>query len=496
MRAELVACSLFNRRRLLSVRQAHPCVALCYSYSSFDFTEGNNPEMAEPAVKSHTSVSQLRCIGCGRTALPDRFRCETCRDLLEIIYPGWEERGPGGFDAASLKQLWLDRRSSRDATDLSGVWRFREILPEISVQKVITLREGNTPLYALPHCAKSAGMRQIFAKHQGMNPTGSFKDTGMTVAASFARQAGYKWVACASTGNTSASMAAYAARGGLHSLVLIPDGKISWSKLSQSLDYGAITCQLKTDFDGCVRVLNEVVERMPVYLLNSVNPYRVEGQKTAAFELLEQLAWDPPDHIIVPGGNLANSSAIGKALREMKELGFISRLPKISVIQAAGANPLVRTIRETGGEKLIPVQADTMATAIRIGNPASWKKALRVIRETGGAVEQVSEVEIAMAKAEIGAEGIGCEPASAVTLAGLKKLVKQGFVKPDEMVVLVLTGHALKDADFTLKFHRGDLFTGTSHEAESSVLKPLQRSPLVLEPSVDAVVELLRAAEN
>jgi threonine synthase len=376
------------------------------------------------------------------------------------------------------------------------VWRFREILPDISQDQVITIREGNTPLYALPHCARSAGVRQLFAKHQGMNPTGSFKDTGMTVAASFARQAGYRWVACASTGNTSASMAAYAARGGLHSLVLIPEGKISWSKLSQSLDYGAITCQLKTDFDGCVRVLNEVVERMPVYLLNSVNPYRVEGQKTASFELLEQLGWEPPDHIIVPGGNLANSSAIGKALREMKQLGLISRMPKISVIQAEGANPLVRTIRETGGEKLVPVHADTMATAIRIGNPASWKKALRVIRETGGAVEQVSEVEIAMAKAEIGAEGIGCEPASAVTLAGLKKLVKQGFVKQGEMVVLVLTGHALKDAEFTLKFHRGDLFTGTPHEGESATLKPLQRSPLVLEPSVDAVVELLRSAEN
>jgi threonine synthase len=448
------------------------------------------------AIQAEKSVSQLRCIGCGKTALADRFRCEHCRDLLEIIYPGWEERGPAGLDAASLKQLWLDRRSSLGAADQSGVWRFREILPEISQQQVITIREGNTPLYALPHCAKSAGMTQLFAKHQGMNPTGSFKDTGMTVAASFARQAGYRWVACASTGNTSASMAAYAARGGLHSLVLIPDGKISWSKLSQSLDYGAITCQLKTDFDGCVRVLNEVVERMPVYLLNSVNPYRVEGQKTAAFELLEQLAWEPPDHIIVPGGNLANSSAIGKALREMKQLGFISRLPKISVIQAEGANPLVRTIRENGGEKLIPVQADTMATAIRIGNPASWKKALRVIRETEGTVDQVSEVEIAMAKAEIGAEGIGCEPASAVTLAGLKKLVQQGFVKPNEMVVLVLTGHALKDADFTLKFHRGDLFSGTPHEQESKILKPLQRSPLVLEPSVDAVVELLRSAEK
>jgi threonine synthase len=452
--------------------------------------------MTEPAIQSERSVSQLRCIGCGRTALADRFRCEHCRDLLEIIFPGWEESGPGGLDSAALKQLWLDRRSSLDPADQSGVWRFREILPEISQQQVITIREGNTPLYALPHCARSAGMQQLFAKHQGMNPTGSFKDTGMTVAASFARQAGYRWVACASTGNTSASMAAYAARGGLHSLVLIPDGKISWSKLSQSLDYGAITCQLKTDFDGCVRVLNEVVERMPVYLLNSVNPYRVEGQKTAAFELLEQLGWELPDHIIVPGGNLANSSAIGKALREMKQLGLISRLPKVSVIQAEGANPLVRTIRETGGEKLVPVHADTMATAIRIGNPASWKKALRVIRETEGTVEQVSEVEIAMAKAEIGAEGIGCEPASAVTLAGLKKLVKQGFVRAGEMVVLVLTGHALKDADFTLKFHRGDLFAGSPHEAESAVVKPLQRSPLVLEPSADAVVELLRSAEN
>jgi len=452
--------------------------------------------MAEQAIQTCNSVSQLRCIGCGKTALADRFRCEHCHDLLEILYPGWDEHRAAGLDARALKTLWTERRLSFNPADQSGVWRFREILPEIDAQKIITIKEGNTPVYELPGCAKSAGMDQLFAKHQGMNPTGSFKDTGMTVAASFARQAGYRWVACASTGNTSASMAAYAARGGLHSLVLIPDGKISWSKLSQSLDYGAITCQLKTDFDGCVRVLNEVVQRMPVYLLNSVNPYRVEGQKTVAFELLEQFGWELPDHIIVNGGNLANSSAIGKAMREMKQLGFISRLPKISVIQAEGANPLVRTIRETGGEKLIPVQAETMATAIRIGNPASWKKALRVIRETEGTVEQVSEIEIAIAKAEIGAEGIGCEPASAVTLAGLKKLVKQGFVKPQESVVLILTGHALKDADFTLKFHRGDLFAETPLGSESEIVKSQQRAPLVLEPKVDAVIDLLRAAED
>ena len=452
--------------------------------------------MAEQAIKRETSVSQLRCIGCGSTALPDRFRCEHCRDLLEIIFPGWEQGGPAGLTAQSLKNLWSDRRPSLEPADQSGVWRFREILPDIASQQIITIREGNTPLYELPSCATSAGIDHLFAKHQGMNPTGSFKDTGMTVAASFARQAGYKWVACASTGNTSASMAAYAARGGLHSLVLIPDGKISWGKLSQSLDYGAITCQLKTDFDGCVRVLNEVVERMPVYLLNSVNPYRIEGQETAAFELLEQLNWEPPDHIIVPGGNLANSSAIGKALREMRQLGLVSRLPKISVVQAEGANPLVRTIRENAGEKLIPVHAETMATAIRIGNPASWKKALRVITESEGTVEQVSEIEIALAKAEIGAEGVGCEPASAVTLAGLKKLVKQGFVKPNESVVLILTGHVLKDADFTLKFHRGDLFEGMPQEAEGRTLKSHQRAPLILEPSVEAVVELLHTSEK
>lgn len=318
----------------------------------------------------------------------------------------------------------------------------------------------------------------------------------MTTAASFARQEGFRWVACASTGNTSASMAAYAARGGMRSLVLIPDGKITWSKLSQSLDYGAVTCQLKTDFDGCMRVLNEVVKRMPVYLLNSVNPYRLEGQKTAAIELLEQFNWEVPDHIIVPGGNLANSSAIGKAVIELKKLGFINKLPKISVIQAAGANPLVRTMRERSGKELIAVTAETMASAIRIGNPASWKKAVQVLQATGGTVEQVTEVEIAQAKAEIGSDGIGCEPASAVTLAGLKKLVKQGFVKRAESVVLILTGHLLKDPEFTLKFHRGDLFAGTTEEKQAAVLVPQQRSPIVLEASADAVVKTLESVEK
>jgi len=436
--------------------------------------------------------SRFRCIACGdlSDSTTQNFRCAQCGDLLEITYPRWQEAKPS---AADLKSPWRNRRLSLDAVDLSGVWRFRELLPAIEDQEVITLREGNTPLYELPQCARITGVPRLFAKHQGMNPTSSFKDTGMTVAATFARRAGFRWVACASTGNTSASMAAYAARGGMRSLVLVPEGKISWSKLSQALDYGAVTCQLRTDFDGCLRLLQELVLRAPVYQLNSINPFRLEGQKTIVIELLEQFDWQVPDHIIVPGGNLGNSSAIGKALLEMRDLGLISRLPKLSVIQAEGANALVRTLREAKGQRLISVQAETRATAIRIGNPASWKKAARVLEATGGACEQVSEVEIAQAKAEIGAEGIGCEPASAVTLAGMKKLVQQRFVKPDETVVLVLTGNLLKDPEFTIEFHRGELFKGAEG---TSAMDRLRRPPIVLDATLDAVIRTLEQAEK
>jgi len=450
------------------------------------------------AQNTETDV-KLRCISCGAT--PDSagqdFRCIACGDLLEFVFPGWISDSPA-FDPAALKSRWLNRRTSRNPLDQSGVWRFRELLPHIPhpEEHVITLREGNTPLYHMPRCARATGVENLHAKHQGLNPTASFKDTGMTVAASSAHQGGFRWVACASTGNTSASMAAYAARGNMRSLVLIPDGKISWGKLSQSLDYGALTCQLRTDFDGCVRILNELVRQKPVYLLNSVNPYRIEGQKTAAIELLEQLGWEPPDHIIIPGGNLGNSSAIGKALLEMRELKLISRLPKLSIIQAHGANPFYRSVREFGGNKLEPMTADTLATAIRIGNPASWKKALRVLQATGGEVEQVSEVEIAAAKAEIGADGIGCEPASAVTLSGLKKLRRSGFVKSGEAVVLILTGHLLKDPDFTIKFHRGDLFAGTGDAAEAVQAKSLQHAPVVLDADLGAVMAAVDAAER
>src|ERR1700733_13145524 len=447
-----------------------------------------------PGVRQ--AAFRFRCIACGtlNDSASQDFRCANCGDLLEITYPRWKEASP---DPAKLKSTWRNRRLSSEPIDQSGVWRFRDLLPALaSEDQAVTLREGNTPLYELPQSSRLTGVSRLYAKHQGLNPTGSFKDAGMTVAATFARQAGYRWVACASTGNTSASMAAYAARGGMRSLVLVPEGKISWSKLSQALDYGALTCQLRTDFDGCLRLLQELVRRAPVYQLNSINPFRIEGQKTLAIGLLEQLDWHPPDHIIVPGGNLGNSSAIGKALLEMLDLRLIPHLPKLSVIQAEGANALVRTLREAGGKHLVSVPPETRATAIRIGNPASWEKAVRVIQATGGACEEVSEVEIAQAKAEIGAEGIGCEPASAVTLAGLRKLLRQGFVKPEESVVLVLTGNLLKDPDFTMDFHRGELIQSTASDADKAVLNSFRHPPVVLDATLSAVIRTLEQAER
>jgi threonine synthase len=291
-------------------------------------------------------------------------------------------------------------------------------------------------------------------------------------------------------------MAAYAARAGMRSLVLIPEGKIAWGKLSQALDYGALTIQLKTDFDGCVKVLSEVVRRAPVYLLNSVNPYRLEGQKTPALEIAEQLNWEVPDHVIVPGGNLANSSALGKAFLEMKQLGLTDRVPHISIVQAEGANPLYRAMQESNGERLIPVEADTRASAIRIGNPASWRKAVKVVRATGGWVEQASEAEIALAKAEIGSEGIGCEPASAVTMVGLKKLMAARRIDLSQSVVLLLTGHTLKDSDYTIHYHRGTLLREEEIAPLRAEVEFTRRNTIELEADADAVLrQLERAAQ-
>ena len=449
------------------------------------------------------STHQLRCTECdtrieGATVASD-FRCH-CGGLYEVIYP-WSLT-PFGTGAklpnpSALRHLWAERRTSTLPIDQSGVWRFRDVLPILAdIRHAVTLREGNTPLYDLPRCAKAAGIDWLLAKHQGMNPTGSFKDTGMTAALSVAFERGFEWVACASTGNTSAAMAAYAARASLRSIVFIPEGKIAWGKLSQAMDYGALTIQLRTDFDGCVRILTDLVRRFPIYLLNSVNPYRLEGQKTPAFEIVEQLDGQVPEHIVVPGGNLANSAALGKGFAEMKHLGLIPRIPKISVIQASGANPLYRWFLDEN-HTMQPVQADTRASAIRIGNPASWRKSAAIIEGMGGWCEDVSEQEIALAKAEIGAEGVGCEPASAVTLAGLKKLVAHGKVTPEERVVLLLTGHTLKDSDYTIHFHREELLTAEESAgiapADRALHAALRKPPMVLDADPDTVLRTLES---
>jgi threonine synthase len=260
------------------------------------------------------------------------------------------------------------------------------------------------------------------------------------------------------------------------------------------MDYGAVTCQVKTDFDGCVRVLTQVVKEAHIYLLNSVNPYRLEGQKTPAFEIAEAFDWNVPDHLIVPGGNLANSAALGKGFREMHELGLTHRMPRISVIQAEGANPLVRSLASNQGATLEPMEAQTRATAIRIGNPASWRKAARVVQETGGWCLDVSEAEIAIAKAELGAEGLGCEPASAVTLAGLKKLRAKGAVAPAETVVLLLTGHTLKDADYTIDFHRGTLLNDDEKAGLETKIDSLRRNAQVVDATAQAVLAAVKGS--
>jgi threonine synthase len=414
---------------------------------SIDDENAMKPAVANPLSATHV----LRCVHCGAIVgnPGPLFRCSECSELLEVTYPEWED-APREF-ALRVREIWRERRSSSLPENASGVWRFRELLPQVETKHLVTMGEGNTPLLPLERSARALRLKRLLAKHQGMNPSGSFKDTGISVAISIAKAEGFSSVCCASTGNTSASVAAYAARAGMKSIVLLPAGRVSSGKLAQALEYGAHVLEVETDFDGCLKILHEVVQSFPVRLLNSVNPYRLEGQKTVAFELMEQLDWQVPDHVIVPGGNLANSSALGKGFMELAQLGLIHSLPKVSIIQAAGANPLVRTMRENGGRELIRVNPETRATAVRIGNPASWRKAVAVLKHTGGACEDVSEEEIALAKSELGSEGAGCEPASAASLAGLKKLVVSGFVQPGETVVAVLTGHMLKDVDYMLE---------------------------------------------
>jgi threonine synthase len=299
-------------------------------------------------------------------------------------------------------------------------------------------------------------------KHQGLNPTGSFKDTGMTVAVTQAKSLGSTMAVCASTGNTAASLAAYAARAELPCAILVPADQVSHAKLAQALDYGARVVEIEGNFDACMQLVLELSKEEPIYLVNSINPFRIEGQKTVAIELAEQLNWDVPDHLVVPGGNLGNSSAFGKGFRELLDLRLIDLYPRITVVQAEGAAPFARYFAQQGPGNVQfanEEEPETLASAIKIGAPVSWKKAWRSVNESGGQVITVSEQEIADAKALIGRDGIGCEPASATTVAGIKKLVASGFIRNDSSVVAVLTGHVLKDTEYVIRYHNQSLRT-------------------------------------
>ena len=394
----------------------------------------------------------LRCSDPKCTAtleLHDRaLACPKCGELLEVVV------GELKASPTELKQCWLDRRRSFAPQDRSGVWRFREFLPNAELgEQIVTLGEGNVPLVKGRKTADWVGLSDLRFKHLGWNPTACFKDLGMTTAVTEAKLVGAKSVGCASTGNTSASMAAYASRAGLKAKVYLPAGKVSLNKLAQALDFGAEVVQVEGNFDAALEDLINNTDP-DLYLLNSINPFRIEGQKTVMFEVMEELGWDVPDYVVVPGGNLGNSSAFGKGLREMKEVGLINRLPKLVVVQAEGANPLARLWR-SGATELEPEQhPETRATAIRIGNPRSWRKSLRGVQESGGFVMDVTDDEIAEAKAMIGRDGIGCEPASATTLAAVRKLHEEGKLDRGARVVAVLTGHALKDTDFIIEYQK------------------------------------------
>jgi threonine synthase len=428
------------------------------------------------------------------------YACPRCEGPLEILIDLKKFETP-----LALRHEWAKRAALQDPRDRSGVWRYRELLPFNSDAPIVTLAEGNTPLYDAPRCADYAGLRSLRLKHQGCNPTGSFKDTGMTTAVTQALLLGAHTVVCASTGNTAASLAAYAARAGLQSAILVPSGQITPAKLAQSMDYGAIICEIEGNFDACMRLIQELGDDPSIYIANSINPFRIEGQKTVAFELMGQCAWDVPDHVVVPGGNMGNSSAFGKGFDELLQLGLIDRLPKLSIIQAEGAAPLAHLFAtldpnqsaDSIPDTLIPVEnPQTLATAIKIGSPVSWKKALRAVLQSRGQIIIVSEQEIADAKAMIGRDGIGCEPASATTVAGIRKLVAAGHIRREDSVVAVLTGHVLKDPGYVADYHRGTLALGPTADGSTGTPPPIvgkfRNAPLTVAATKAAILENLR----
>jgi len=406
--------------------------------------------------------SVLQCMESGKTYPMDTviYTSPDTGSLLDV----WHDLDT--LKKTVTRKTFDDRLGSLKRPYNSGIWRYKELVyPGIDEELIVSKPEGNTNLYPVPKLAEWAGVNTLYLKHEGENPTGSFKDRGMTGGVTQARFLGMERVACASTGNTSAALASYAAAAGIEGVIFFEDKNIALGKLSQAIAYGATCVQISADFDRNLELVREVSERLGIYVLNSINPFRLEGQKTIMFEVIQQLAWDVPDWIVVPGGNLGNSSAFGKALYELHYLGLIEKMPRIAVIQAEGASPFYQSYEpnadlngyQRGTDELMPMKAKTIASAIKIGNPVNFPKAVRALRWTDGTVEMVTDQEIMDAKALIDGAGIGCEPASACSLAGTRKLVERGVIKPDETVVGILTGHLLKDPDATIGYHQNTL---------------------------------------
>ncbi len=422
--------------------------------------------------------------------------CPECGSLLDVRYDWDRAEVPNSL--REFESRWATRNRP---LDYSGVWRFRNLLPFAADDQYVTVGEGQTRLQQNDEVAKYAGMDagSTFLQYEGMNPSGSFKDNGMAAASTHAALVGAKFAACASTGNTSASLAMYAAVTRLfRCVVFVGSGKIAMGKLSQALDYGAMTLQIRGDFDDALKRVREVCDRERIYLCNSVNPFRLEGQKTIMYRVLEGLNWEVPDWVIVPGGNLGNSSAFGKAFLELKELGLIDRIPRLAIINAAGANTL-RRLRDENSLEWNSGQPDqaaidlfysamtdegrrasTVASAIEINRPVNLPKALRALSVCDGVVREVDDEAILDAKARVAASGFGCEPASGASVAGLKLLRTQGIIAPSDRVACILTGHQLKDADVTVRYHSGDQTTEFGNR------------PTVVDNDTDTILDVLK----
>ncbi|HKC38362.1 MAG TPA: threonine synthase [Gemmatimonadales bacterium] len=425
------------------------------------------------------SISLQVCAACGRvfSETDPRLQCE-CGGLLEVRH-NLSGAAPTG---AALRALFDARRGAAHGPFLSGVWRYREIVLPTAGDDVITYPEGNTPLLRRPAVTTwaSGGRTDLLLKHEGHNPTGSFKDRGMTVGLTQARRVGATAVACASTGNTGAALGAYAALAGLPALAFVPKGHVALGKLMQLVAYGVRTLLVRGDFDACQELALASSDHLGVYILNSINPFRLEGQKTIVFELLQQLDWEPPDWIVVPAGNLGNTAAFGKALAEARDWGLITKLPRIAAVQAEGAAPFALSYRE-GFARRHRVEPQTVASAIRIGNPASYERAVRAIRETDGVVTTVTDADLLEAKAVIDAAGAGCEPASAASVAGTRRLIQEGIISAGARVVAVLTGHLLKDPESVIRYHQ-----------ETEPAPPGANRPIEIEPRLAEVERVLR----